>query len=82
MDAHTLQQRLESKLKGTVHVIDESHLHAGHAGAAGGAKHFRVRVQSPLFQGLNTLARHRLVYAAVADWMPMPIHALAIDAVN
>jgi BolA protein len=80
MDTLTLQQRLESTLQATVAVVDESHLHAGHAGASGGGKHFRIRVQSPLFQGLKSVARHRLVYSAVAEWMPMPIHALAIDA--
>ncbi|MCL4744166.1 MAG: BolA/IbaG family iron-sulfur metabolism protein [Burkholderiaceae bacterium] len=61
-------------------VIDESHLHAGHAGARGGAGHFRVRIASRRFDGLATLARHRLVYDSVRDWMPDRIHALSIDA--
>ncbi len=61
-------------------VIDESHLHAGHAGAQGGAGHYRVRIASPRFEGLGTLARHRLVYDSVRDWMPDRIHALSIDA--
>ncbi|MBU5877057.1 BolA/IbaG family iron-sulfur metabolism protein, partial [Vibrio cholerae O1] len=56
-------------------VIDESHLHAGHAGAKGGASHFRLIISSPKFTGLNTLARHRLVYDRVTDLMPHPIHA-------
>lgn len=64
----------------TIEVIDESHLHAGHAGAAGGAGHFRLRLVSERFAGLGTVARHRLVYDAVHDWMPQRIHALVIDA--
>ncbi|MBV6488375.1 MAG: DNA-binding transcriptional regulator BolA [Pseudorhodoplanes sp.] len=64
----------------TIEVIDDSRLHAGHAGAAGGAGHFRVRLVSERFAGLGTVARHRLVYDAVRDWMPQRIHALVIDA--
>ncbi len=61
-------------------VTDESHLHAGHAGAAGGAGHFRLRIVSNRFAGLNRVARHRLVYEALAPLMVGDIHALAIDA--
>ena len=60
-------------------VIDDSHLHAGHAGAREG-RHFTVRIRSDRFIGLNRVARHRLVYDALAAWMPRGIHALAIDA--
>lgn len=60
-------------------VDDDSHLHAGHAGAREGG-HFRVRIRSRRFEGLGTLARHRLVYDALAVWMPRGIHALVIDA--
>jgi BolA protein len=60
-------------------VIDESHLHAGHAGAREGG-HFRVLISSARFAGLNRLARHRLVYDALSAWLPHGIHALAIDA--
>ncbi len=65
-----------------IDVRDDSHLHAGHAGAAGGAGHFHVRVVSERFAGLGTVARHRLVYDAVHDWMPQRIHALAIEALT
>jgi BolA family transcriptional regulator, general stress-responsive regulator len=61
-------------------IEDESHLHAGHAGAAGGASHFRVRIVAQAFGGLAPLARHRLVYAAVGDLIPDEIHALALQA--
>ena len=46
----------------------------------GGAGHFRVRIASARFVGLAPLARHRLVYDSVRDWMPDRIHALSIDA--
>ncbi len=63
-----------------IQVEDESHLHVGHAGAAGGAGHFRVRVIDARFSGLQRIARHRLVYDAVSDWMPERVHALNIIA--
>jgi BolA family transcriptional regulator, general stress-responsive regulator len=61
-------------------VTDESHLHEGHAGAAGGASHFRVRIVAAAFRGIPPLSRHRLVYDAVGDLMKSEIHALAIEA--
>jgi BolA protein len=64
----------------TVEVVDDSHLHAGHAGSAGGAGHYTATVVSASFDGLRTVARHRLVYDAVKDWMPHRVHALAIVA--
>lgn len=63
-----------------VRVDDDSHLHAGHAGAASGRGHFRVTVVSAAFEGLPLLARHRAVYAAVDALMQTDIHALAIEA--
>jgi len=61
-------------------IEDESHRHAGHAGARDGRGHFRVSVVSAAFAGLAPLARHRAVYAALGDLMQTDIHALAIDA--
>lgn len=60
-------------------VDDDSHLHAGHAGAREG-RHFSVRVVSSRFNGLSRVARHRLVYDALRSLIPQGIHALAIDA--
>jgi BolA family transcriptional regulator, general stress-responsive regulator len=60
-------------------VRDDSALHAGHAGASEGS-HFSVTMVSPQFAGLNRVARHRLVYHALALLMPQGIHALVIDA--
>ena len=76
-----IKRRLETELNAQeVEVVDESHLHAGHEGAKDGGRHYRVRLKSERFNGLRTLARHRLVYDALADWMRKEIHALAIDA--
>lgn len=61
-------------------VDDDSHLHAGHAGARGGGGHFRVRVVSEAFRGKGLVERHRMVYALLADEMRGAIHALAITA--
>ena len=61
-------------------VIDDSHRHAGHAGAADGRGHFTVIVVSQRFAGLNTVKRHRLVYESVGDMMTTDIHALSIQA--
>jgi BolA protein len=61
-------------------VEDESHRHAGHPGAAGGASHFRIRIVAEAFRGISPIARHRLVYAALADMLNSEIHALAIEA--
>ena len=77
--AELLRQRLEALQPTTLNIIDESHMHAGHAGARDGASHFRVVISCPQFAGLGPLARHRLVYDRVHDLIPHPIHALAIE---
>lgn len=61
-------------------IVDESHLHAGHAGARDGKGHFRVRIVCADFAGLPPLKRHRLVFGAVDELMRTDIHALSIDA--
>jgi BolA protein len=76
-----IQARLQRAFPAAaIEVIDDSHLHAGHAGAQGGAGHFTVKIAWPGFAGKPPLARHRLVYDALADWMPDRIHALSIHA--
>ncbi len=60
-------------------VQDDSHLHAGHAGAREGG-HFSVRIRSARFEGMPRVARHRLVYDALSKLIPEGIPALAIDA--
>ena len=63
----------------SLQVINESHLHAGHAGAGEGS-HFRVKLISECLAGLTRVARHRLVYDALRDVIPQGVHALAIEA--
>lgn len=65
-------------------VIDESAQHAGHAGAngTGFGTHFRVRIASQLFTGKSRIARHRLVYDALQEFMAAGVHALAIETLD
>lgn len=63
-------------------VKDQSHLHEGHAGAQEGKGHFDVTIVSDHFDGLNRIARHRLVYDALGAFMESDIHALRITALS
>jgi BolA protein len=79
--ADELQARLQAAFPAArLAVRDDSHLHAGHAGARGGAGHYGVRIIDERFAGMSTVGRHRLVYDAVRDWMPDRVHALSIEA--
>jgi BolA family transcriptional regulator, general stress-responsive regulator len=79
--AQRLRQRLQTRFAPSLLLVeDESHRHAGHAGAAQGHSHFRVTIVSEVFRGVSPIARHRLVYAAVDDLLKTDIHALAIQA--
>jgi BolA protein len=87
MTLPTRAERIRSRLQEALHVAqieltDDSHLHAGHAGARDGRGHFRVRVVSDDFAGLTTLQRHQLVYRALGDLMQTDIHALGITALT
>jgi BolA protein len=64
----------------SIEIIDDSALHAGHAGARSGGGHYRLTIVSPRFAGLGTVARHRLIYETLGDLMKRDIHALAIEA--
>jgi BolA protein len=80
--AQQMAQRLQEVLQPEqLEVIDESGQHAGHAGAngTGFGTHFRVRIASPLFAGKSRVARHRLVYDALQDFIDQGVHALAIE---
>jgi BolA protein len=79
-------ERIRSLLQASLNpseleVGDDSHLHAGHAGAASGGGHFRVKIVSERFEGQRLVMRHRLVYDAVQGMMHTDIHALAITAI-
>jgi BolA family transcriptional regulator, general stress-responsive regulator len=80
VNAHVVEQALRAALEPVlIEVQDDSAAHAGHAGAREG-RHFSVTIVSPRFAGLSRVARHRLVYDAVASQMAQGIHALAIVA--
>ena len=82
--AQQIHRRLTERLQPTaLEVIDESALHAGHAGASptGRGSHMRVRVASPLFTGMGRVQRHRLVYDALQDFIDQGPHALAIEVI-
>lgn len=76
-----IRERLTNQLHPTeLDIVDESHLHAGHAGAASGAGHFSVSITSEAFNDKSLIERHRMVYLAVNDLMRTEIHALSINA--
>lgn len=80
--AHQMHERLVERLAPTaLEVIDESAHHAGHVGAngTGFGTHFRVRIASPLLTGKPRVARHRLVYDALQEFLDAGVHALAIE---
>lgn len=75
-------ERLTERLRVGLHaehveIVDESDRHRGHAGARGGAGHYRVIVVAARFAGLDRVARHRAVYDAVGDLIPGEVHALS-----
>lgn len=72
---------LQAALQPTLlEIEDDSHRHAGHAGAKDGRGHFNVHIVSAAFEGTLPLARHRAVYAALGTMMDTDIHALSIRA--
>ncbi len=79
--AEQIRQRLQALAPSHVELVDDSAKHAGHAGAApGGNTHWRLTIVSAAFAGKPTVARHRMVYAALGELMQQPIHALQISA--
>ena len=82
--AQKITEKITKALEPTqISVEDESHLHAGHAGARPeGQTHFRVTVVSARFSDLSLVRRHRLINEALAEELQGPIHALAIKALS
>ncbi|PWG17311.1 BolA family protein [Salibaculum griseiflavum] len=76
-----IRQKLEEAFAPTrLEVINESHLHAGHAGDDGsGESHWRVVIEAPAFSDMSRIARHRAVHAALGPDILARIHALALD---
>jgi len=78
-----IRSRLEAAFNpDELDVVDDSHRHAGHAGARDGRGHFQVRILSRLFAGKRTIERHRMVYAALGPMMQTDIHALGVVALS
>jgi BolA protein len=76
-----VRSRLQTLAPALLDLRDDSARHAGHAGSNGGG-HLVLRIVSPQFEGLGTVARHRRIYAEVGDLMPARLHALAITALT
>ena len=74
-----LRQRLAVLHAESIVIEDDSHLHAGHAGAREGG-HYRLQIVAQAFAGKSTIARHRMIYDAAGDLMRGRIHALIIRA--
>lgn len=77
-----MRQKLATLAPADLVIEDESAAHAGHAGAQGGGGHYRLRIIAEQFAGMLPVARHRLVYATLAELMQRDIHALTIEALT
>ena len=77
--AEEITLRLQSLTPTSLEIIDESAMHAGHAGNGGGA-HFKLKLTSSHFCNKSQIMRHRLIYQILADLIPNQIHALSIEA--
>jgi len=82
--AKTIQRKITDRLSpAKLEVKDESHLHAGHAGAReGGESHFRLLVVCEQFEGLSRVARQRLINDILREELAGPIHALAMKTLT
>ena len=79
----TIEQLLVTAFSPTELLVkDQSHLHAGHAGAQEGKGHFEVKIVSDRFAGQSRIARHRMIYDALGAFIDSDIHALSINAVS
>lgn len=79
----TIREKLDTAFTPVeLEIVDDSHKHAGHPGAASGGGHFNVLIVSEKFVDESSIARHRMVYAALDSLMPTEIHALSIKALT
>lgn len=84
----SVKDTIESKIRAglapeQLEIVDESHLHKGHAGAReGGESHFRLKIVSHAFEGMTRVARHQKVYELLREEMDNPIHALALQTLT
>ncbi|MBU6258514.1 MAG: BolA family transcriptional regulator [Burkholderiales bacterium] len=80
MSAAAIEARLRQALApSAIEVVDDGHLHVGHAGAREGG-HYTVKLRSERFRGLSRLQRHRLVYDSLGPLAALGVHALAVRA--
>ena len=78
-----MREKLEAAFNPSqLEIIDDSHLHAGHAGARSGKGHFTVIIKSDKFEGLRVLKQHQAVYQSLGEMMQNDIHALVIKSGN
>ena len=85
INADTVRAQLSKQLQPTfLEVLDESAQHAGHSGSDGTGEgtHFRVRIASAQFDGRPRVAKHRLVYDAMQEFIDQGLHALAIEILD
>lgn len=75
---HAVTERLQSLKPRTINVIDESHKHKGHAGAATGMSHFHIEIAADELDKKNRLVQHRLIYAALGDLINSELHAVRL----
>ncbi len=82
--AETIRDKLTGRFAPSrLVILDESHRHAGHAGARPeGETHFAVTIVAPAFKGLNRVARQRLVYETLAEELATRIHALSLTTLT
>ena len=82
--AETIRHKLTERFAPTrLTVVDESHRHAGHAGARpGGETHFAVTISSAAFAGLGRVARQRLVYETLSRELAEGVHALSLTTLT
>ena len=80
--AEVIRGKLEEAFRpARLEIVDQSHLHLGHAGAPeGGESHFRVEITAAAFAGKNRVERQRMVYACLAEELAGPVHALSVAA--
>lgn len=74
-----IRTRLSALSPTNLEIKDESYLHIGHKRVQEKGGHYHISIASALFEGISTLARHRLVYEHIHDLIPYPIHALTLD---
>ena len=78
-----MREKLEADFAPSeLNIEDQSHLHAGHAGAKSGKGHFDLKIVSANFEGQTLIQRHRAIYASLGELMESEIHALSINALD